>query len=47
MYSRNENDNVETHTNNGTNSNNIAEIGSSREVEKLLQAFVRTKTKKD
>lgn len=46
MYSRNEGDiPFNSHSNN--NSTNIADIGNSREVEKLLKAFVKSTPKKD
>lgn len=46
MYTRNEGD-VQFNSNPNNNSNNIADIGSSREVEKLLKAFVKSTPKKD
>lgn len=48
MYSRTEKDDQHNTNNIGSgNSTDISEIGSSREVEKLLKAFVRSTPKKD
>lgn len=48
MYSRNENDvAINSNTGNLNYSNNIEEIGTSREVEKLLKAFVKSTSHKD
>lgn len=48
MYSRNENDVAfNSNSSNLNYTNNIDEIGTSKEVEKLLKAFVKSKTNKD
>lgn len=46
MYTRNEGD-VQFNSHSSNNSNNISDIGNSREVEKLLKAFVKSTPKKD
>jgi hypothetical protein len=48
MYSRTESDDQHQASSNGNgNSSDISDIGSSREVEKLLKAFVKSTPKKD